>query len=156
VGESEKRNVLHPQVGEQSFNHLLFLCVQIAGGLPFQHPEDVDPVPSHFSKSTPLSPVTGCGIMPNAAAAFEAKDINKLMKLAGSSSGSWPVGRVSSRGGRDVVVPARPRVVAPQAGAFLAAAEFSIRASVAAALDSACLLGLFLFRRQFARAFRRD
>ena len=39
-------------------------------------------------RSTPVSPVTGCGIMPKLAAAFDASDMIRLRKLAGSSSGS--------------------------------------------------------------------
>src|SRR6266542_7009847 len=41
-------------------------------------------------RSTPVSPVTGCGISPKLAAAFDASDIIKLKKLAGSSRGSPP------------------------------------------------------------------
>src|SRR6267142_956124 len=41
-------------------------------------------------RSTPVSPVTGCGIIPKEAAAFEASDIIRLRKLVGSSSGSRP------------------------------------------------------------------
>src|SRR6266850_4203902 len=41
-------------------------------------------------RSTPVSPVTGCGIIPKEAAALDASDIIRLRKLVGSSSGSRP------------------------------------------------------------------
>lgn len=47
--------------------------------------------------STPVSPVTGCGIIPKLAAAFDASDMIKLRKLVGSSSGSPDAGRVRVR-----------------------------------------------------------
>jgi hypothetical protein len=35
---------LHPEIGQQSFQHSLFLRHQITIGLFLQHPENVDPV----------------------------------------------------------------------------------------------------------------
>src|SRR5712692_3798769 len=52
-------------------------------------------------RSTPVSPVTGCGIIPKEAAAFEASDIIRLRKLVGSSSGSRPERGDSPSGSAD-------------------------------------------------------
>jgi hypothetical protein len=81
--------------------------------------------------------------MPNAAAAFEAKDIIKLMKLAGSSSGSWPArSRFFARRAACLARLGRAWWSRSGAGVF-AGGGVSIRASVAAAFDSACCWASF-------------
>ncbi len=88
-------------------------------------------------KSTPVSPVTGWGIMPSEAAAFDARDMIKLTKLAGSSRGSRP--------GRDASVVSAEAAAAPVCsdrgagcgcGLGCAAVGCGTLSSLAAGLDS--------------------
>jgi hypothetical protein len=89
-GEPENETELHTQIRKQAFDDLRFLIIEIAFRFLFEHAEHIDPVLGSLQVDSGFARHRDAAIMPKFAAAFEASDMIRLRKLAGSSSGSPP------------------------------------------------------------------